>query len=135
MNRKKFILIFSSLLVFINQLSSQIPFVAGEVGSEFNRGLELFSKEKYPAAIRLFDSYIRSKDEKNLINVADAEYYSAVAALKLFNADAEYKMAMFISTHPESPRINDSRLLLGDYFYQNKNYRKAVTYYESVNRQ
>ena len=28
-----------------------------------------------------------------------------------------------------------SRLLLGDYFYQNKNYRKAVTYYETVNRQ
>ena len=24
---------------------------------------------------------------------------------------------------------------LGDYFYQNKNYRKAVTYYETVNRQ
>ena len=55
--------------------------------------------------------------------------------LKLFNSDAEYRMIMFISTHPESPRINEARLALGDYFYQNKNYRKAVTYYESVNRQ
>ena len=27
------------------------------------------------------------------------------------------------------------RLELGDYFYQNKNYRKAAIYYESVNRQ
>ena len=74
-------------------------------------------------------------DKTNLINVADAEYYSAVAALKLFNADAEYRMMMYISTHPESPRINDARLELGDYFYQNKNYRKAATYYETVNRQ
>jgi TolA-binding protein len=44
-------------------------------------------------------------------------------------------MIMFISKHPESPRINEARLSLGDYFYQNKNYRKSVKYYESVNRQ
>jgi TolA-binding protein len=42
---------------------------------------------------------------------------------------------MYISTHPESPRINEARLELGDYFYQNKNYRKASLYYETVNRQ
>ncbi len=135
MNRKHFILIFSSLLIFINQISSQVPFIQKEMGSEFNRGVELFNKEKYPSAIRLFDSFIKSEDRTNLINVADAEYYSAVASLKLFNSDAEYRMVRFITSHPESPRINDSRLLLGDYFYQNKNYRKAVTYYESVNRQ
>jgi TolA-binding protein len=135
MNRKKFSLIFSSLLIFIIQISSQVPFLGKEIGSEFNRGMELFNKEKYPAAIRLLDSYIKSEDKTNLINVADAEYFSAVASLKLFNSDAEYRMVRYISAHPESPRINDSRLLLGDYFYQNKNYRKAVTYYESVNRQ
>ena len=135
MNRKHFILIFSTLLIFLNQISSQVPFIQKEIGSEFNRGMELFNKEKYPAAIRLFDSFIKSEDKTNLINIADAEYYSAVASLKLFNADAEYRMVRFITSHPESPKINESRLLLGDYFYQNKNYRKAVTYYESVNRQ
>ena len=135
MNRNKLILIFSFLLIFIIQISSQVPFTGKEIGSEFNRGMELFNKEKYPAAIRLFDSFIKSDDKSNLILVAEAEYYSAIAALKLFNPDAEYRMIMFISTHPESPRINEARLSLGDYFYQNKNYRKAVTYYESVNRQ
>jgi len=135
MNRNKLILIFSFLLIFIIQVSSQVPFTGKEIGSEFNRGMELFNKEKYPAAIRLFDLFIKSDDKSNLIMVADAEYFSAIAALKLFNTDAEYRMIMFISTHPESPRINKSRLALGDYFYQNKNYRKAVTWYESVNRQ
>jgi TolA-binding protein len=135
MNRNKLILIFSFLLIFIIQASAQLRFTAKESGSEFNRGMELFNKEKYPAAIRLFDSFVKSGDKSNLIMVADAEYYSAIAALKLFNADAEFRMIMFISTHPESPRINEARLALGDYFYQNKNYRKAVTYYESVNRQ
>jgi TolA-binding protein len=135
MNRDRLIFIFSFLLIFIIQANSQVPFTGREIGSEFNRGMELFNKQKYPAAIRLFDSFVRSGDKTNLINVADAEYYSAIAAIQLFNPDAEYRMIMFLSTHPESPRINEARLALGNYFYQNKNYRKAVTYYESVNRQ
>jgi TolA-binding protein len=135
MNRNRLILIFSFLLIFIIQLSAQVPYTGKELGSEFNRGMELFNKEKYPAAIRLFDSFIRGEEKDNLIMVADAEYYSAIAALRLFNADAEYRMIMYISTHPESPRINDARVALGDYFYQNKNYRKAIKYYESANRQ
>ena len=135
MNRNKFILIFSFLLLFLLPVSSQVQFTAKEIGSEFYRGMELFNKEKYPAAIRLLDSFVRNDDNSNFLLVADAEYYSSVAALKLFNPDAEYRMMMFIYTHPESPRINDARLELGNYFYQNKNFRKAADYYESVNRQ
>jgi TolA-binding protein len=135
MNRNKFILIFCFLLLFLLPVSSQVQFTAKEIGSEFYRGMELFNKEKYPAAIRLFDSFVRNDDNSNFLLVADAEYYSSVAALRLFNPDAEYRMMMFIYTHPESPRINDARLELGNYFYQNKNFRKAADYYETVNRQ
>ena len=116
-------------------MSSQVQFTAKEIGSEYYRGMELFNKQKYPAAIRLFDSFVINGDNSNLLLVADAEYYSSIAALKLFNPDAEYRMMMFIYTHPESPRINDARLELGNYFYQNKNFRKAADYYETVNRQ
>jgi TolA-binding protein len=135
MNRNKLIFIFSFLLIFWLPVLSQVPFTVSEIGSEFYRGMGMFNKEKYPAAIRLFDSFIRNGDKSNLILVADAEYYSSMAAIKLFNPDAEYRMMMFIYSNPESPRINDARLELGNYFYQNKNYRKAVIYYESVNRQ
>ena len=135
MNRNKVILIFSFILIFHHPVFSQVPFTAGEIESEFQRGMEFFNKEKYPAAIRLFDSFIRSGDKSNTIQVADAEYYSAMAAIKLFNPDAEYRMMIFIYSHPESPRINEARLELGNYFYQNKNYRRAAAYYETVNRQ
>ena len=135
MNRNKYILIFCFLLLFLLPVSSQVQFTAKDIGSEFYRGMELFNKEKYPAAIRLFDSFVRNDDNSNFLLVADAEYYSSIAALKLFNPDAEYRMMMFIYTHPESPRINDARLELGNYFYQNKNFRKAADYYETVNRQ
>jgi len=119
----------------VTKISAQVPFTVKEIGSEFYRGMELFNKEKYPAAIRLFDSFIKNSDNSNFILVSDAEYYGSIAALKLFNPDAEYRMLMFIYTHPESPRINNARMELGDYFYQTKNYRKAAIYYETVNRQ
>jgi TolA-binding protein len=135
MNRNKLILIFSFLFFVILPLSSQVPFTSREIGSEFNRAMELFNKEKYTAAIRLFDSFIKDGDKSNVIMVADAEYYRSIAALKLFNPDAEYRMMIFIYTHPESPRLNDARLELGDYFYQTKNFRKAAIYYQTVNRQ
>jgi len=135
MNRNKLISIFSFLIIFIIEASSQVPFTSKELGSEYNRGMELFNKEKYPAAIRLFDSFIKNDNKSNDILSSEAQYYSSIAALKLFNPDAEYRMIMYISTHPESPRINEARLALGDYFYQNKSYKKAAKYYELVNRQ
>jgi TolA-binding protein len=135
MNRNRLILILSFILIFLVQVSSQVPFTAKEMGSEFSRGMELFNKEKFPAAIRLFDSFVKGNDKSNLILVTEAEYFSAIASLKLFNSDADYRMEMFIFNHPDSPKLNEARLALGDYFYQNKNYRKAATWYDSVNRQ
>jgi TolA-binding protein len=135
MNRTRLISIFIFIFIFFLRVNSQVSFSGRELSSEFNRGMELFNKEKYPAAIRIFDSYVKKGDESNNILLAEAEYYSALAALRLFNPDSEYRMIMYIATHPESPRLNDARLELADYFYQNKNYRKAAGYYETVNRQ
>ncbi len=134
MNRNRFVPVVACLLLFTVQVRSQVPFTDKEMGSEFIRGMELFNKEKYPAAIRLFDSYIRNNDNSSVIEVAEAEYYRSLAALNLFNPDAEYRMITYIRTHPESPRINEAYLALGDYFYQNKSYRKAALYLDQVRR-
>ena len=135
MNRIRYIFTLGLALIICSQTLSQVSFAGRELTSDFERGMELFNKEKYPAAIKLFDTYIKTGDNTDNLDVVEAEYYRAVAALNLFNPDAEYRMVIFIKTHPESPRINEAWLILGDYFYQNKSYRKAITYYEEVNRQ
>lgn len=136
MNINKFVIIsgFLFLLMPLKSLS-QAPFTVSEIGSEYMRAVELYKKEKYPAAIRLFDSYISNEPDRELLSVAEAEYFSAKASLNLYNPDGEYKMVTFIRNHPESPRINEAYLSLADYFYTNRNYRKAISYYERVNRQ
>src|SRR4030042_2932960 len=135
MNKSRYFFTLSLCLVFFSSAVSQVAFTGKELASDFTRGMELFNKEKYPASIRLFDSFISNNNNTDQLTVAEAEYYRSVAALNLFNPDAEYRMVTFIRNHPESPRINEANLALGDYFYQNKNYRKAVIFYEEVNRQ
>ncbi len=135
MNKTGFLIIFTILFLFPIKAGSQLAYSGKEYSSEFKRGMELFNKQKYPAAIRLFDSYISNPDNTDMLSLADARYYRALASVNLFNPDAEYRMVNFMRTHPESPRINEANLALGNYFYQNKNYRKAITYLEDVNRQ
>jgi len=135
MDRKKSLLIILLLFVIFPDIFSQVSFSGEDLRSDYKAGMDLYNKEKYASAIKLLDSYVKNSDVADVISRDEAEYYAAMSALKLFNPDSEYRMLIYISTHPESPKINDARMALADYFYQNKNYRKAVTYYEIVNRQ
>jgi hypothetical protein len=121
MNRNRSILILFVLSLLAFRLPAQISFTAREINSDFDRGMEFFTKEKYPAAIKYFDSFLKNGKSENLKQRSDAEYYSALASLTLFNPDGEYRMIRFITNHPEGSRINEAWLSLGDYFYQNKN--------------
>jgi tetratricopeptide (TPR) repeat protein len=134
MNTKKDIILFVMFFLFICGARGQVSFMEEELNSAYYRGMEYYNKEKYPVAIRLFDSYVEAGKPVNAEKVAEAEYYAALSSLRLFNGDAEYRMMRFISTHPGSPLLNDARLELADYFFQNKNYRKAAANFAEVNR-
>ncbi len=135
MNRKKLLFLSGFLLIICSTLHAQVTFTGEQLQSDFNRAMELYNKEKYAAAIKLFDNFLNEELLSPEKELDDAKYYSAVSAIRLFNPDAEYRMLKYLAEYPESHRNNEAKLILGDYFYQNKNYRKAATYYESVNRQ
>ena len=134
MNRNRNVLIFLILSLIAFRLPAQISFTTTQINPDFDKGMEFFNKEKYASSIRYFDLFLKNGNGESLTQKADAEYYSAIASLTLFNPDGEYRMMQFINNHPESSRIITARVALGDYFYQNKNYKKALNYYESVNR-
>lgn len=135
MNIKKLLLIFNLFFVAAAQAFPQAAFSGEDQRSAFGRAMDLFNKEKYAPAIRLFDSYIRDNTDNNSTRASEAEYYvSPLGVLRLYNPDAEYRMLVYMARHPESPRLNEGRVSLADYFYQNKSYRKASAYYETVNR-
>lgn len=102
--------------------------------NNFYRAKELFQKEKYGSAISLFDAYIEDNAGKSETEVTEAEYMAAISSIKLYNSDAEYRINRFIAHHPESPLKNRAWLQLADHFYQSKNYKKAIIYYDLTDR-
>lgn len=123
------------MLMIMLPAVAQTSFSGEDLRSDFNRAMDLYNKEKYAPAIMIFDDYVKKHAGRPDIKIMEAEYYAAMSALKLFNPDAEYRMTSFLARHPESPKTNEARITLADYFYQNRNYRKACSYYELVNRQ
>lgn len=102
--------------------------------AELETGMDLYNKEKYAAAIRVFDRILADRSQERTLVSAEAGYWGAISAMKLYHPDSEQRMLDFIAANPESPRVNEAWLELGDFFHQSKNYRKAIEAYERVHR-
>jgi len=97
----------------------------GKPIAEYRDAVELFNKEKYGAAQEKFKQLLATKDYPVELR-ANAEYYQAVCALQLFNADAENLMMAFIKDYPENPKVNRGYFELADYYFKNKDYGTAL---------
>lgn len=96
----------------------------------YRTGLELLDKEKYGAAQKAFQDYIDlgRTDYQSI----DARYYVAISALNLSNADAEPMIERFIANHPEHPKALLAYYELGNYYFAQKKYDKAIEYFKKV---
>lgn len=102
---------------------------------EYERGVELMEKNKYSSAQRVFRDFL--KGNRLAVNdeyVVKAYYYDAVCAQMLHNADAKYKLEKFISSYPQSREISMAYFYLGNYYYGEKDYGKALGEYRKAER-
>ncbi len=93
-------------------------------------GMELFDKEKYVAAKQIFQQYISEYPAD--MKAVESEYYVALCALYLFNDDAEYLFNDFATKYPDHIKTGRIGYDLGNYFYNNKKYDKAIEYFAKV---
>ncbi|HNW88471.1 MAG TPA: tetratricopeptide repeat protein [Bacteroidales bacterium] len=98
---------------------------------QYRDAVELFNKEKYGAAQEKFKQLLDTKDYPVEMH-ANAEYYQAVCALQLYNADAENLMMAFIKDYPENPKVNHGYFELADYYFKKKNYGNALIAFEKT---
>lgn len=113
---------------------AQRPLSIKEGDSDFFRAKELYNKEKYAAAIVLFDKYILESGDILSGKKSEAEFLAALSSVRLYNNNFEYRVTRFVNTHPESPLNNVAWFELGRTFYQSKNYKKAIIYLEKTDR-
>lgn len=96
----------------------------------YQDGLELFDRQKYGAAQEAFARYVSLlKDDAQS---ADAQYYYALSGLYLLHANAEQLILDFAGTHPTHPKAVLAYYELGLFYFNKKNYDKAIEYLEKV---
>jgi TolA-binding protein len=120
------------LLVLINSASGQKSLYYDNEDISYSRAMDLFTKEKYGAAQKHFNRAIEQYGTSNILLRSNAEYYSALCAIELFNDDAEYLMTKFVGNNPESIHRNDAHFHLGRLFYRKRNYRKSGEWLEAT---
>ncbi|MBN1388717.1 MAG: tetratricopeptide repeat protein [Bacteroidales bacterium] len=134
MHYNRLVIIISVLILSSSFLLAQKPESYTSELTDFERGKDLYKKQKYASALTLFDSFVNASGDSMEEEVVEAEYLASLSSLRLYNSDAEYRMNKFAAAHPDDPLVNDAWLELANHFYQTRNYRRAIKYYEQVDR-
>ncbi len=99
------------------------------------KGAELYEKQMYARAQEVFAEIIAYYGNEHTDVKANAEYYSALCAIALYNRDAEDRIAEFIAKYPESPLTRWAYFEMGKFQYRKQDYEHAVYYFEKVWKQ
>ncbi len=126
----RYLLIIVFLLCGVAQ--AQNPYSLTEKEQVFRSGLDFINNGNFAAAREAFDSYLRVPGTDGL-KIAEAEYYRAFAALKLYHPDGEKLIQRFLEDHPQNLRAAFAYFDLANFFYDERSYAKAVTYYKQIN--
>src|SRR6185369_4953406 len=96
----------------------------------YNTALKLYDKELYNAAISNFKEYLPYATDA--VNISDVEYYIASCKLKLMHNNALANMLDFMERYPNSRKVNNANLEVGDYYFNLGKFKQSLTYYKKV---
>ncbi len=95
---------------------------------------DLFSKAKYGAAQREFQGVIERIADRHSGTRVEAEFYSALCAVRLFNDDAGYRLLTFMDEHPEDLHVPAIRFELFRHMFAQKKWKDAIDWSNQVDR-
>ncbi len=103
--------------------------------ADYKKGVELFEQEKYGAALKRFTEIINLFEHQtnapvNL--VMNAKYYRALSCKELMQPQAEQYFIQLLTEYGENPVTRLAYYHLGNIYYSNKKYDKALTYFKQV---
>ncbi len=114
-----------------NAVNAQSTVYQNSVEKALNESLELFHKEQFAASKFSFE-YLKEKPLDDAQQV-DVDFYHAVSALYLGNPDGGSLVNEFLANYPNEPKSNDAAHIMGDYYFEQRDYRRAIENFRKVN--
>lgn len=119
-------------LCFSSSAWAQKTAIYNDADYSFKKAVELFEKQKYGFSQEAFDAYRKTLPTRDNLMRTDADYYSSLCAMELFNKDAEYRIMNFINNDPESSRQKAAIFYIGKFQYREKRFKTALDWFEKI---
>lgn len=117
--------------VFCQYLLGQSTEIQLNSLEDFNKAMSLYNRKLYKPAQHLFrKQQVVSTDADRRVQ---AQYYVASIAVILGEKGADTLMKDFITEHPDSPLSTGAYLRMGDFYFQQGNYKEALVWYDQIN--
>lgn len=113
-------------------LSAQRTSVYTHEDKNLKNGLQLYNKQKYGAAQKMFCQILEDRASEVSVVKAEAAFFNAACAFHLYNSDAEVLLETFLYDYPESPRVREAYYLMALYKYRDKKYDEALVWFKKV---
>lgn len=103
-------------------------------GADLAHALELFDKAKYGAAQYEFERVVERITDDHAPDRVEAEFYSAICAVRLFHNDAGYRLHTFMQDHPDDLHVGTVKLELFKHTFAQKKWKESLLWSEKVDR-
>lgn len=98
----------------------------------YRAAFEEYQSASYAKAYQSFIDLEKQWQDSNSLLSIYTQYYKSRSAMQLFYKEAEHLMKDFLLAYPHSPLYDEASRNLADYYYQKREYQKAISYYEAV---
>jgi len=126
----------SLLLIFSGILSAQKTSVFSERTAEYERGLDLYDKGIYGAALSAFENASKvdgeNNDPKADLLTAKSKLMMGKSAVRIGKPDAEMVMLSYFRHNVPDALAYEAVMDLGNYYYSKKNYDEAISFYSMI---
>lgn len=117
------------LLCLTGLLNCLLPLHAqtGVAAQQLEEGIELYRNQQFERAYAMLESalYVQSGGQQ----VQQAAFWKARAAIAMRHSDAEQEVQAFLSRYTDQAMQEKLLIELGNYFFEEENYRKAMRYF------
>ncbi|MCC7246610.1 MAG: tetratricopeptide repeat protein, partial [Saprospiraceae bacterium] len=131
---RKSLFAFLCVIWAVSALNAQQTTIFTEATLAHRRGIDFYNQQLYSLAQKEFRSamdILRPVNEPEWKAIkTDAELYHAKCAVRLGQPEAEKLTLDFLRENAPSPVASQAALEIGDYYFDKKEYDKALVYYD-----